>query len=71
MATLRSPPLLQARITELKLGLIQPQPNQIVRLVEAPAPPDFSAPDNRRAPERERTGSPVRLYAGGSGAGPP
>jgi hypothetical protein len=44
LAYLRSPRVLDARVKELNLGLIVPQPQQIVRLAEPLAPPVRSAP---------------------------
>lgn len=39
LATLKSPPFLHTRAGELNLGLVPPQPAQIVRLPEPAAPP--------------------------------
>jgi cell division protein FtsB len=66
LATLRSPPFLQARATELKLGLGPPQAAQIVRMVEiAPAPETPRLDDGSRTGEAR---TPSHLYAGrGSG----
>jgi hypothetical protein len=47
LATLRSSTFLERRVKELNLGLVQPQPNQIWRLVE-PAPALVSAPDEKQ-----------------------
>jgi cell division protein FtsB len=44
LATLRSPAQLDRRVRELNLGLVPPQPNQVLRLIEpvpeTPAPVD-------------------------------
>jgi hypothetical protein len=42
LATLRSSRFLEQRVRELKLGLVEPQPNQIWRLLE-PAPVTIAA----------------------------
>ncbi|MCX8157414.1 MAG: hypothetical protein N3J91_13385 [Verrucomicrobiae bacterium] len=39
LATLRAPPFLHTRAAELSLGLVPPQPAQIVRLPEPQLPP--------------------------------
>jgi hypothetical protein len=39
LATLRSPPYLEARIKELNLGLTAPQPSQVLRLPEPAGDP--------------------------------
>jgi type VI protein secretion system component VasK len=36
LAYLRSPRVLEARVRELNLGLVQPDPGQILRLIEMP-----------------------------------
>ncbi|WCJ58019.1 hypothetical protein NXS98_09790 [Fontisphaera persica] len=43
LATLRAPPFLHARAAELSLGLVPPQPSQIVRLPEPHLPPGAGA----------------------------
>ncbi len=45
LAWLRSPRVLDARVKELNLGLGQPQPQQILRLVEAPSPAPPAPPN--------------------------
>ena len=37
LATLRSPGVIERRVREMRLGLAQPSPDQVVRLVEVPA----------------------------------
>lgn len=48
LATLRAPPFLHARAAELRLGLIPPQPAQIVRLPEPSVPVDTGAVEAAR-----------------------
>jgi cell division protein FtsB len=45
LATLRSPPFLHARVNELNLGLVPPQPAQIIRLQEPPVPAAAAVPE--------------------------
>ena len=45
--TLRSPQMLERRIKELNLGLVQPAPSQLWRIVETPVettPPSLPSP---------------------------
>jgi|SRR5579884_783142 len=52
MAVLLSPPALDARAKELKLGLVPPQPNQIWRLQEPlPELPETTNPERRALTE--------------------
>lgn len=44
LMTLRSPQFLDKRIKELNLGLVQPAPAQLLRIVEMPAEPAAPAP---------------------------
>lgn len=49
LATMQSPPQIDRRVKELNLGLMPPQPNQVLRLIEPepdvapPPPPQFAA----------------------------
>jgi cell division protein FtsB len=55
LATMHSPKFLEARIKELNLGLVQPQPGQILRLLE----PSQELPGFER--EREFAAQQTRL----------
>jgi len=57
MAALHSPQYVELRIRELNLGLVQPQPNQIWRMVEPSAelPKFVAAPPNRQFATRQNT----------------
>lgn len=55
LATLISPPALDARVKRLNLGLVQPPLSQIVRLVETPLEIVTNGqPDNRYAGQRNQ-----------------
>jgi hypothetical protein len=58
LATVRSPQFLQSRINELRLGLVLPQPDQVIRLVEAEGTVETAPAESSRALP------PTRLYAG-------
>ena len=49
LAFMRRPQFLERRIKELNLGLVQPQPNQIVRLAEPPVGSPGSQRDSQYA----------------------
>lgn len=65
LATLRAPPFLHARAAELSLGLVPPQPAQIVRLPEPQLPAGAGATS---APAE--TAGRLQLAEGGSAALP-
>jgi hypothetical protein len=44
LATLRSPTFIEARVRELNLGLVAPQPNQVWKLIEPSREPVSPAP---------------------------
>jgi hypothetical protein len=62
LAALQSPAELEARIRQLDLGLSAPQPDQVVRLVDAPPPMEPEAPISRSEQwyAAQRTSSLVR-----------
>jgi hypothetical protein len=60
LATLQSPGELESRIKQMNLGLVAPEPNQIVRLVEAPPMPE--GPEGA-SPELHTPGQQNRLLA--------
>ena len=61
LAALHSPQYVELRIRELNLGLVQPQPNQIWRMVEPSAglPKFIAAPPNRQFAARQNNNPPM------------
>lgn len=51
LAQMRSPRVIDARVKELNLGLVPPQPEQVVRLVELPVDAGQLSTDRRFAGE--------------------
>jgi hypothetical protein len=49
LAQMRSPRVIDARVKELRLGLVPPQPDQVVRMVELPMETGQVAADRRMA----------------------
>ncbi len=59
LANMRSPAALEARIKELNLGLIQPQPTQVWHLCEPPLGKPRPAREPQFAAHDQPTGHPV------------
>lgn len=49
LSQMRSPRVIDARVKELRLGLVPPQPDQVVRMVELPMETGQVAADRRMA----------------------